>query len=89
MKMLLYLADFEELRIIQSLKEFQDCDKSSLVKSLWLHHRSNIKAVQLIAHISMDYRVLDCQLWENVLHILLEQSFVIYFYSFTLFIILF
>lgn len=43
MKMLLYLADFEELRIIQSLKEFHECDKLSLVRSLWLHNRDNIK----------------------------------------------
>ena len=43
MKILLYLADFEELRIIQSLKEFQDCDKLALVRSLWLHHRENVK----------------------------------------------
>lgn len=48
MKMLLYLADFEELRILQSLKEFHECDKLSLARSLWLHHRDDIRVNSLL-----------------------------------------
>jgi hypothetical protein len=76
MKMLLYLADFEELRIIQSLKEFNECQKLPLVRSLWLHHRDNIKAVQLICNICLDYDVYDLTVWENILNELILKKYV-------------
>ena len=38
------MADFEELRIIQTLKEFNECDKLALARSLWIHNRNNTKA---------------------------------------------
>lgn len=54
MKMLFYLADFEEMRIVQSLKvgmmqnyhkEFNECDKLALARSLWIHNRNNTKVI--------------------------------------------
>ena len=67
MKMLLYLGDFEDLRIVQSLKEFNECNKLSLVRSLWLHHRDNIKAIHLMCNICLDYDIYDGIIWENIL----------------------
>ena len=43
LQMLLYLMDFEELSISQTLKEFTVCDKESLAKTLWLSHRNDPK----------------------------------------------
>ncbi|KAJ3027579.1 Kinetochore-associated protein 1, partial [Rhizophlyctis rosea] len=74
MQMLLYLADFEELRIIQSLREFGDCDKEALARSLWLYHRDKPKVVQLICNICLDYNIHDLTLWESALHSLLETG---------------
>lgn len=42
LQLLLYLQDFEQLRITQSLSEFEKCNKESLAKSLWLTHRNNV-----------------------------------------------
>lgn len=71
---LLYLTDFEELRIPQTIKEFSSCDKEALVRSLWLNHNAEPKALQLICNISIDFRLWDATLWENVLHRLLKQG---------------
>ncbi|KAJ3287176.1 hypothetical protein HK104_008726 [Borealophlyctis nickersoniae] len=73
MKSLLYLADFEELRIVQTIKEFEDCDKEAFVRSLWVSHRNDARAVQLICNICLDYDIYDLTLWENALHKLLEK----------------
>ncbi|KAJ3130716.1 hypothetical protein HK100_007634 [Physocladia obscura] len=43
LQILLYLLDFEELRIVQSIKEFDDCDKEALARSLWLNHGTESK----------------------------------------------
>lgn len=43
MQMLLYLADFQELRIIQTLKDFETCDKAALTRSLWVNHNEEPK----------------------------------------------
>ncbi|RUS30176.1 rough deal protein C-terminal region-domain-containing protein [Jimgerdemannia flammicorona] len=43
MQMLLYLADFEELKIQQTLKEFIGCDKDALARSLWVSHSDEPK----------------------------------------------
>ncbi|KAJ1540472.1 hypothetical protein HK096_010889, partial [Nowakowskiella sp. JEL0078] len=71
MTMLLYLADFEELRISQTLKEFTSCDKEALARSLWLNHNSESKVVQLLCNICLDYGICDLILWENALERLL------------------
>ncbi|KAI9349126.1 rough deal protein C-terminal region-domain-containing protein [Obelidium mucronatum] len=78
MQMLLYLIDFEELRIVQSIKEFQDCDKESLARSLWLNHGGEPKVVQLICNLSLDYGILDLTLWENALKRLVKLGAVRY-----------
>ncbi|ORY44198.1 hypothetical protein BCR33DRAFT_717267 [Rhizoclosmatium globosum] len=67
MQILLYLIDFEELRIVQSVKEFNECDKESLARSLWLNHGGEPKVVQLICNLCLDYGILDLNLWENAL----------------------
>jgi hypothetical protein len=41
--MLLYLADFEDLKIAQSFREFNACDKAALARSLWLTHANEPK----------------------------------------------
>lgn len=43
MQMLLYLADFEELKIQQTLKEFISCNKDALARSLWVSHSDEPK----------------------------------------------
>ncbi|KAJ3023527.1 Kinetochore-associated protein 1 [Thoreauomyces humboldtii] len=73
MQMLLYLADFEELRIVISLKEFEKCDKKAFVRSLWVNHKDELKVVQLICNICLDYGVHDLSLWESALHRLLDK----------------
>ncbi|KAJ3414397.1 hypothetical protein HDV05_006671 [Chytridiales sp. JEL 0842] len=67
MQMLLYLADFEELRIVQSIKDFEKCDKEALARSLWVNHSNEPKVLQLICNICLDYGIGDLQLWENAL----------------------
>ncbi|KAI8802925.1 rough deal protein C-terminal region-domain-containing protein [Cladochytrium replicatum] len=73
LKVLLYLLDFEELRISQSSKDFVQCDKEALVRSLWLMQRDDIRVLQLICNICIDYNVQDVVLWENVLDCLIKQ----------------
>jgi len=67
MCMLLYLADFEELRIPQTIREFDASDKEALARSLWVNHGTEPKAIQLICHICLDHRVGDVNLWEGAL----------------------
>ncbi|KAL3899652.1 MAG: hypothetical protein SGCHY_001895 [Lobulomycetales sp.] len=68
MQMLIYLADFEELRIIQSLKDFSNCDKGALVRSLWVNHGEEDKRViQLICNVCLDYEIYDKMLWGQCL----------------------
>ncbi|KAI8821507.1 rough deal protein C-terminal region-domain-containing protein [Fimicolochytrium jonesii] len=74
MQMLLYLADFEELRIAQSLREFEKCDKEAFVRSLWVNQKDELKIVQLICNICLDYHVYDLTLWESALHRLLDKK---------------
>ncbi|KAJ3048663.1 hypothetical protein HK097_010321 [Rhizophlyctis rosea] len=73
MQMLLYLADFEELRIIQSLRDFGECDKEALARSLWLYHRDKPKVVQLICNICLDYNIHDLTLWDSALRSLQDR----------------
>lgn len=43
MENLLYLMDFEESRIVISLKEFETCNKKAFVQSLWVQHKNETK----------------------------------------------
>ncbi|KAJ3146968.1 Kinetochore-associated protein 1 [Geranomyces michiganensis] len=70
---LLYLADCEELRINISTREFVNCDKEAFVRSLWVNHKDELKVVQLICNICLDYNVYDLTLWESALHSLLGK----------------
>ncbi|KAJ3169831.1 hypothetical protein HDU88_000470 [Geranomyces variabilis] len=71
---LLYLADCEELRINISTREFVNCDKEAFVRSLWVNHKDELKVVQLICNICLDYAVYDLTLWESALHRLLDRK---------------
>jgi hypothetical protein len=66
-EMLFYLADFEELRIVQSLKDFANCNHNALARSLWLNYGSEPKVLLLIVNIGFDYDVDDLELWTMVL----------------------
>jgi hypothetical protein len=68
MQMLLYLSDFEELRIVQSLKDFASCDKEAFAKSLLLNHGDEQAALLLILNLCFDYEIHDHGLWEGLLH---------------------
>ncbi|KAJ3186082.1 hypothetical protein HDU85_001000 [Gaertneriomyces sp. JEL0708] len=74
MRVLLYLADFEELHIAQSLYEFEECDKEAFVKSLWVGYKDNIKVAQIICNICLDYKVYDLTLWGSALQRLIEKQ---------------
>ncbi len=65
--MLLYLADFEELRIPQTIREFDASNKEALARSLWVNHGTEPKSIQLICNICLDYQVMDVNLWEGAL----------------------
>ncbi|KAL1915878.1 uncharacterized protein VTP21DRAFT_6266 [Calcarisporiella thermophila] len=72
MQMLLYLADFEELEIPLSLKEFINCNKDALARSLWVKHNQEPKVIQLICNLCLDNQIYDMTLWENTLARLLH-----------------
>ncbi|KAI8058285.1 RZZ complex, subunit KNTC1/ROD [Syncephalis plumigaleata] len=65
--LLLYMVDFEDLRISQSLKEFHACDKLALARSLWISHSHDVKLVKLIGNLCMDFKLYDLVLWEHLL----------------------
>ncbi|KAK9768761.1 hypothetical protein K7432_000363 [Basidiobolus ranarum] len=72
LQMLLYLADFEDLRISQTLKEFNACDKEAFARSLWVKHSDEPKVVQLVCNLCVDYKIHDMALWESALHKLIK-----------------
>ncbi|KXS20915.1 hypothetical protein M427DRAFT_348724 [Gonapodya prolifera JEL478] len=73
-RMLMYILDFEELSLAMTLNEFDACNKEAFARSLWINHGSNIKAVQLICNLCVDFQVYDVVLWENVLERLSEHK---------------
>ncbi|KAH9247870.1 hypothetical protein BASA81_014514 [Batrachochytrium salamandrivorans] len=42
-QMTMYLKEFQDLNIVQSLQYFDQCDKGAFVRSLWLSHHNNVK----------------------------------------------
>ena len=74
LRMLMYLKEFEELRIVQSLQELHSCDKGALARSLWLSHRNDLKALRLVCKLCIDYRVFDGELLHNALHELVAKQ---------------
>lgn len=66
-QMLLYLADFEELQVPQTLREFASCDKKAFARSLWLQYPENEKCIQLICNICIDYNISDSSIWDMAL----------------------
>ncbi|KAJ1980589.1 hypothetical protein H4R34_002402 [Dimargaris verticillata] len=63
---LLYLADFESLRITQSMADFMSSRKGALARSIWVNHHTDPKAVQLVCNLCLDYAVHDAPLMESV-----------------------
>jgi Rough deal protein C-terminal region len=76
LQLLLYLQDFEQLRITQSLSEFEKCNKKALAKSLWISHRNSVEGLRLICKLCIDYSILD-GLVQNVLEALQNMKDVI------------
>ncbi|TPX40326.1 hypothetical protein SeLEV6574_g06674, partial [Synchytrium endobioticum] len=74
LRILLYLCDFEYLRIVLHIKEFQICDKKALAQTLWMNHNKDPLAVELICNVCCDFLVNDQVLWENLLQRLAEFS---------------
>eukprot|EP00842_Homolaphlyctis_polyrhiza_P004683 jgi/Hompol1/5215/HPOL_001922-RA len=74
MKMLMLLRDFEDLRIVKSLQELDQCDKASLARSLWLSHRNDVKGLRLICKLCIDNQVMDEQLLSNVLSAIADKG---------------
>ena len=72
MRVLFYLADFEELDIQQSVKEFQSCSKEGLVRGLWRDYHRDPRALYLICSVCLDYGVHDAPLWQSVVSELLN-----------------
>ncbi|RKP26113.1 rough deal protein C-terminal region-domain-containing protein [Syncephalis pseudoplumigaleata] len=70
--LLLYMVDFEDLRLSQSLKEFRACDKLALARSLWISHAHDVKVIKLIGHLCIDYKLYDVALWEQLLKRLVQ-----------------
>ncbi|KAH9273082.1 hypothetical protein BASA83_004659 [Batrachochytrium salamandrivorans] len=66
-QMTMYLKEFQDLNIVQSLQYFDQCDKGAFVRSLWLSHHNNVKGLRLICKICIDYEVIDGELLYNVL----------------------
>ena len=68
MRTLLYLVEMEGLRIPQSVVEFEKCSKEGLVRGIWRNHSNQVKALQLISDICLDFDLNDINLWNSVLH---------------------
>lgn len=66
----IYMATFEDLHLPHTFDQLVSCDKRGLVRGLWRDHRGNRQAVQLIAHLMVDFDLLD---EPNVVQALLKQ----------------
>lgn len=55
LKALIYLNDFEDLHFQQTLKEFTDCNKEGLAKSLWRNHNSQPKVLKIVFYFYFNY----------------------------------
>ncbi|KAJ1929435.1 hypothetical protein IWQ60_001182 [Tieghemiomyces parasiticus] len=78
LRTLLYLADFEHLRIPQSVEDFHASRKSALARTVWLGYHAEPKAAQLVGNICLDFEVYDPTLMENVLQRLLAHQMLTY-----------
>ncbi|KAJ3339896.1 hypothetical protein HDU93_007670 [Gonapodya sp. JEL0774] len=55
-------------------EEMIACSKEALARSLWVNHGSNVKAVELICNLCIDYHIHDTVLWEKLLERLLRHK---------------
>jgi hypothetical protein len=62
-----YMADFNSLKVPYDLATLMSCDKLSLARSLVKNHSQQLKAVQLVAALCIDFRLKDCGLWKALL----------------------
>jgi hypothetical protein len=81
LRMHLYLQDLEKLQMNQSPKEFDQCDKHALARSIWLTKRTEKIALRLICKLALDFDFDDYQLWNNVLSALYEKQDLDYLFS--------
>lgn len=48
--MVMYFTEFDKLGINQTVKQFEECDKQALARSLWVSHRENIDVILAQVH---------------------------------------
>lgn len=51
----------------QDFKRFYQCSKDGLVRGLWHSHQSDLRVVQLVAALCLDFHVCDGRLWAAIL----------------------
>lgn len=51
----------------QDFKRFYQCSKDGLVRGLWHSHQSDLRVVQIVAALCLDFRVCDGRLWAAIL----------------------
>lgn len=78
LKLILYCRDLEVLNMSQSTLEFENCDKHSLARSIWLAKRGDLVGLHLICKLCFDYEIDDNQLWNNVLMTLMQKNDVLH-----------
>ncbi|GBG29157.1 Kinetochore-associated protein 1 [Hondaea fermentalgiana] len=55
----IYMSVFEDLHLPHTFDQLVQCDKRGLVRGLWRDHRGDERAVQLVAHLMLDFDLLD------------------------------
>ena len=73
-RLCLHMAEFDLLRIPQTLAALRTCSKPALVRGLWRDHRDSPRAVRLIASLMLDFHVNDVNLWVAVLGSLVSSG---------------
>ncbi|CAE8696175.1 unnamed protein product, partial [Polarella glacialis] len=58
-KLYYYMDAFDRLGVPQEFKRFYQCNKAGLARSLWRSHQQDPKAVQVIAALCLDFRLVD------------------------------
>jgi hypothetical protein len=69
----------------QTPKEFDQCDKHALARSIWLTKRSETTGLRLICKLALDFGFDDYQLWNNALFALHKIQDLDYLFSLLLY----
>lgn len=66
-KLYFYMDAFEKLGMPQDFKRFYQCSKDGLARGLWHSHQSDLRVVQIVAALCLDFRVCDGRFWAAIL----------------------